>query len=264
MRFEKFLLDNYIETDEGQKIYNFFKDFKKLLTNNDKVETLKNIYDRIYLKKGYIEEEEIEKCIENVKKYTKQKQVAEVTDKKVIFDNIILQIIYEDKDNELNFIDDKRIEDYDKNDLIFRETLRKIPEISYYLFMTYPNFYFPYLFEGHFFKLSEICEEFDIILPEEIPGEQDYKGRVFYYYDLCTIFDKFRQDYKLDIIKFCVFLYGFSLKFCTDYLEKAKDIPIPSRVFYVCSHPRVSSSHRYLYYQTSSAVPSLALSPELL
>ena len=57
--------------------------------------------------------------------------------------------------------------------------------VSTDLSILFPNFFIPYYYRTNFNVLQRITDTFDIHLPE-IPVKKDYKGRFFYYLDICN------------------------------------------------------------------------------
>lgn len=72
------------------------------------------------------------------------------------------------------------------------------------------DFFFPYFFMWRMRHLHKIADLFGIELPDN-PKKADYKERCAYYWELCKIFYKFRQEHGLSKIDLCTFLYNFAL-----------------------------------------------------
>ena len=67
----------------------------------------------------------------------------------------------------------------------------------------------PYYFWGNYNVLSTIAETFDIELPP-VPKKSDYRGRVWHYLSLCSVFGKFRRENGLSTSELLAFLYDFA------------------------------------------------------
>lgn len=72
--------------------------------------------------------------------------------------------------------------------------------------------FIPYYFTRNFNILEKIAQEFEIDLPE-LPLKRDYKGRFFYYGELCKAFYEFRTKHGMSPFEFCAFLYDFAPKY---------------------------------------------------
>jgi hypothetical protein len=105
-----------------------------------------------------------------------------------------------------------------------------IEGISTLFYNLHPDYFFPYIFECEFNKLSQVCLEFNIPIPE-VPKKSDWFKRALYYLDLCDAFFEFRQINGFTPSEFCAFLYDFAPK----NLEEIKDteMPKPSKVWFV-------------------------------
>lgn len=108
--------------------------------------------------------------------------------------------------------------------------------ISYYttcLSMDFPEQFVPYYFQCCFNVFERIAQEFQIVLPP-IPLKKNYKGRFFYYGEICMALQKFRQEHGMSPYELCAFLYDFAPKYIggTDsYI--VKDLPEPRAVFFI-------------------------------
>lgn len=75
-----------------------------------------------------------------------------------------------------------------------------------------PELFVPYYYKYNFNVLEKIANEFEIVLPE-LPVKKDYKGRFFYYGELCLVFNDFRAEHNMSPYEFCAFLYDFAPKY---------------------------------------------------
>ncbi|MGN1106948.1 MAG: hypothetical protein ACI4RH_09870, partial [Huintestinicola sp.] len=75
-----------------------------------------------------------------------------------------------------------------------------------------PELYIPYYFKYNFNILEKIADEFGIELPA-IPVKKDYKGRLYYYGEICEAFYDFREEHNMSPYELCAFLYDFAPKY---------------------------------------------------
>lgn len=106
---------------------------------------------------------------------------------------------------------------------------------STYLFMDLPDLFIPYYFAYNFNVLTKIADEFEIDLPD-IPVKKDYKGRFYYYGEICGALYDFREEHGLSPYELCAFLYDFAPKFIggiDSYIIKPEDLPEPKSAFLI-------------------------------
>ncbi len=108
----------------------------------------------------------------------------------------------------------------------------EIPLFSLAWFFAYPDYAFPYLLPAHFYILQEICNLFNINIPN-IPGKNKYIERYKYYFSLCRAFREFRQLHNLTPIEFCTFIYGFAIRFVERYNYQSPKLPSANNVYIV-------------------------------
>lgn len=180
MKFSKILLQDYLNSPDGKKVFIFFKNFQSILDKNKKsfYSFVNSLLDVSLAEETY-----------NLSDYNWK------TDKKFRTIN--------------DFIKFATI----KNKTDAEEIQFWIPEISISFFLLAPDFAFPYLYHSHFYKLKQICDYFDILLPD-VPGRNLRLERCNYYLELCKVFYEFRKENNLSPVEFCVFLYGFAPRFC--------------------------------------------------
>ncbi|MBQ2847275.1 MAG: hypothetical protein IJC37_01085 [Clostridia bacterium] len=108
--------------------------------------------------------------------------------------------------------------------------------ISYYTtFLAYlcPELFTPYYFKFNFNIVEKIANEFGINLPE-MPIKKDYKGRFFYYGELCVAFNEFRLKHNMSPYEFCAFIYDFAPKYIggiDSYI--VKDLPSAKCAYFI-------------------------------
>ncbi len=215
MKFEKFLLDNYSETKEGKFLKQFFFNFKKNY-DSKKAKLFKTLYDQIAEDKAFFSTEIISDDLENIqdlfKEFKKKEKLQSISSMKDAEKLFVKFIMFIQKTNEL--------ED--------RDLLVYVSGISFAFHSLYPEYFFPYFFISHFYKLEEIFFQFDILLPK-IPSKKKYTERCLYYLELCKVLYDFRIKYDMSPEELNLFLYGFSLKFLTKY--RTDNLPLPSKVY---------------------------------
>jgi hypothetical protein len=171
MKFNRFIFDNYLETDNGKEGIYFFTEFWTLFENNN-VDYIYDFFQKQYLQT--IERENIETYI----KLINEKIEAEKT--RVTLENERIKINSIDAAEEyFNSFIKELIQD--SPEIKTRELLPLIESISMHLNFIKPDYFFPYFFVDHFFKLEAIFSEFDIPLPQ-IPSKTKHEERLFYYF----------------------------------------------------------------------------------
>ena len=209
MKFERFLLEDYLATKEGKEHLNFFKNLKNILQNDmEKFDHFVNGKLNMPLSEGYFGDE----------KYYREKLSASQKLKKT--ENI--EVFCEKLEEILTQYPDK-------NELAYRDMQFEIPDWSL-IWSIASDFAFPYLFIQHFYKLQEIAEIFEIPLPP-LPGKTQHLERCLYYPLLSKALYEFREEYHLNKEEFCTFLYGFAPRFLSKFMYNT--LPAPNRVFLV-------------------------------
>lgn len=95
---------------------------------------------------------------------------------------------------------------------IFEEFSAGIEFYTTFIFLVFSEIFVPYYFKCNFNVLEKIADLFEIKLPE-LPVKKDYKGRLFYYGELCQTFYEFRNEHNMSQYEFCAFLYDFAPKY---------------------------------------------------
>ena len=108
--------------------------------------------------------------------------------------------------------------------------------IEYYttfLFIIAPDYFIPYYFQFNFNILEKIASEFDIDLPS-MPIKKDYKGRFFYYSEICECLIRFREAHNMSPYELCAFLYDFAPQYIggiDSYI--VKELPPPRSAYFI-------------------------------
>ncbi len=96
-----------------------------------------------------------------------------------------------------------------------------------------PELFIPYYYKYNFNVLEKIAQEFDIYLPP-IPVKKDYKGRLYYYGEICSALYEFREEHNMSPYELCAFLYDFAPKYMggiDSYI--IKNLPEPKCAFFI-------------------------------
>lgn len=121
----------------------------------------------------------------------------------------------------------------DSQQRIFEWFANSLAYISTQLSIELPEFFVPYYFKCNFNIFERIAQEFDIPLPE-IPSRKDYKGRFFYYGDICATLHDFREKHNMSPYELCAFLYDFAPKYVggkDGYI--IQELPNPKSAYFV-------------------------------
>ena len=215
MRFEKFLLDNYIATEEGQVVYNFFQDLPKLIASEDEGgKAIDFINSLLYLPIGsdFFNFSTTEGATNST--YEEGKNTSEEVTFEV-FEEYVHETIN-------SLMDDWKCS--------YRDMTGEIPSLSLSFFYDVPEWAIAYLYPVHFDITESIFTEFSIPMPP-IPGVRQYKERCFYYIELCKVLHEFRQLHGLSSQELHTFLYGFARKFTKHKIVEA--LPSPNRAWIV-------------------------------
>lgn len=98
----------------------------------------------------------------------------------------------------------------------------------------FPEKFIPYYFLYNFNVLEKIIQEFEIELPP-MPIKKDYRGRFYYYGDVCAALLDFREKHNMSPYELCAFLYDFAPKYIggiDSYI--IKDLPeLPRSAFFI-------------------------------
>ena len=152
MKFSRFLLENYLATEEGTKSLTFFRELPSLLREGRGSTEIKRFIDSLLLV-----------------------PFADVSyefplrfDKNVSFENM--------KNDALLYEQDLSSEEKQE----YHNLLVDIPFFSVGFYAKSPELAFPYFYPVHFFRVQQICEFFEIPLPP-LPGKKQHREKFFYY-----------------------------------------------------------------------------------
>lgn len=229
MQFNRFLLDNYLATDDGKEALSFFQNLPKYVATGDPDNKIVKFIDELLL----------------VPQAEMFFDIARNVSEENSFETIAYSNFKEFDEDIANTFDDLITPD----NPTYRDIVSFIPNISIYLYAESQQFAFPYLYPVHFFRIQEICETFGIILPP-LPQKTKYKEKCKYYLELCKVFYEFRLQHQLTPQEFCVFFYCFSQHFISSPLTD--DLPLPLKSYIVGAEP--ANDHEYLETISSKSI----------
>jgi hypothetical protein len=218
MKFNRFIFDNYLQTKEGKEALYFFNDFRKKFSDKN-IEELVNFVNKQYFQKT--SKEIIKEIIDNVN------------------DSINYQLDnYSEENNKVCSLETAetffeffiKITIKNLNDLTTRQILTYITDISLVLHFLHPDYFFPYFFVDHFFKLESAFYEFNIPLPP-IPSKVKHEERLYYYFELCKALFEFRNNNNLSTFELNIFLYYFSKNIIENIDIREEELPEPTKVY---------------------------------
>ncbi|MBQ9337937.1 MAG: hypothetical protein IJS14_11650 [Lentisphaeria bacterium] len=208
MKFAKCLLDDYLLSEQGHKLFRFFENFRdNFLNHRDTFCKIVDSFLDLAMAEWYYSE--------------KSTFRPDIDWKKYHFDQL------ED------FISKCSLPQIPDKDDAHNE-LCCLPFDSVSFFINAPEFSFPYLFPEHYCKFAEICEIFEIPLPP-IPARTRYIERYNFYFSLCRALFDFRKRHALSPLELCVFLYGFAPRFLQKYVRD--ELPDANRIYIVGATP---------------------------
>lgn len=82
--------------------------------------------------------------------------------------------------------------------------------ISIILYAYLPKFFLPNFFVMQFTFIRKFTDKYDIDLPKT-PNRSDYKGRCFYYFEICRLLTEFGSLNGLTQSELCAFLFSYEL-----------------------------------------------------
>lgn len=218
MRFNKLILNNYLETKEGKAAYFFFKNINTHIreANNQLYQYINTQYLNPIKKEYFDAELKVVNVwigkIEKRRKETKEKTFCDSIDYLMQnYENLIKSYPVNNKDIQM------------------RDVMTWVMSHSFVYCYFYPEYCFPYFFYNHFYKLERTFSEFNIPLPE-LPSKRKYLERALYYTELCKTLYDFRLQMELTPIELNVFLYSFAPKLIDDF-ELSVDLPQPTKVY---------------------------------
>lgn len=213
MKLNKFLWNNYKETEQGKQTIELF-------TNGETVILLNK-----YLGSFPLGETDTANFIDDLNNFSVWPKISNELNNEsaeLLFDEIIKNgFALKYKEDEL--------ENYKPDNFDF---LHLIPVISTWLFYKFPYFFKPYYLTSKFQLLTQIADTFGIELPE-VPLKRYKEKRLQYYWKLCETFLKFQVENEMSPYEFCAFLYDFAPKYLEQTQSLANELPQPTQVWLV-------------------------------
>jgi len=127
-------------------------------------------------------------------------------------------------------------------------------------YITYPDYFFPYYFNGYYYRLVAIFNEFGIYLPP-VPPRNDLHKRMFHYFELCRSLHEFRMANNLSGAELSAFLYGFALNMVKKP-EIGGPLPEPRKAYFVGGGTNNNGDSDYLDNADSASVSFWNGNPE--
>jgi hypothetical protein len=222
MKFSGFIFENYLQTNEGKEGLKFFTEFWSYFIKED-FETVYKFMKNQYLQD--INEDGIKEFIKFINERTKDDTEE------------LIEALKEER-SRINSIEsateyfDEFIKSVIKNspEMKLRDLCTAIESISLILYYIKPEYFFPYFFVSHFFKLESIFGEFEIPLPP-IPSKVKHEERLYYYFELCKVLFDFRTNNNLSPIELNVLLYFFSNNIIENVDIREDELPDPTKVY---------------------------------
>ncbi len=193
MEFQKFLLDDYIKTEEGACVAQFFKNFKTRFTQRERDPEFYDFVDSLLSLPAAGDWFDADECGEYCRGRGKAFSFEDFAQKWTI-----------------NFRDEYEAHDYQMC----------MPYFSVQAAMKCPDYAFPYLFPKEFFRFQIICKALDISLPV-IPTRQRHSERCNYYIEICRALYNFRMEHGLSPLELWVLFYGFAPRFVGEFLDNS-------------------------------------------
>lgn len=113
--------------------------------------------------------------------------------------------------------------------------LSSIGELSWGLYVRYPQWFVPYGFVHRYHHFEAICAEFKIPL-KKLPPQLDYRARAEHYLEINEALQEFRRNLGLDPGSFAAFLYGFAANYVR--VADVEEPPPPERAWLLLGHSR--------------------------
>lgn len=89
-----------------------------------------------------------------------------------------------------------------------------------------PNYFIPNLFVMQFIYLRRLASKYDLELPD-VPNRADYRGRWFYYIEMCNLLNDFAIANDLGSAELCAFLFAYEIPLLKEEMENEKDDEMP-------------------------------------
>ncbi len=211
MKLNKFLWNNYKETEQGKKAIELF-------ANGTTIDILSNYFIG-NIGKGATD------FIDNLKEFSTSPKLPNKLNKESA-ESLYNEII---KNGFSIKIENDIIKEFKPEKINF---LHIIPTISTWLFYKFPDFFKPYFYRSKFQLLTQIADTFGIELPE-VPLKRYKEKRLKYYWELCQVFQKFQTENEMTAFEFCAFLYDFAPCYIKQNQTIETELPQATQVWLV-------------------------------
>ncbi|MCL2853008.1 MAG: type I restriction enzyme HsdR N-terminal domain-containing protein [Defluviitaleaceae bacterium] len=227
MQFNQFIWDNFKDTQRGKSLIEYFTNFNEKTKTKSEAETLSFILESTDYKTPNLalDENELSEIFSNLS---------------ASCDELLMELRKDGIDVEVNSFEDFEV--------FFENVIRwtdpsdekdperilhpgQIPFESERLYFLYPDYCFPYFFDGTYYRIEAIFKEFGIFVPP-VPKKTDMYGRSRHYLELCKSVHDFRVRFGMDKYEFPAFLYGFAVEVVKKYnINDA--FPDPRKAYFV-------------------------------
>lgn len=146
------------------------------------------------------------------------------------------EVLLIEEDKEGNLIKSTKASDVFIKKEDYRSICAIIDSISINLYVLFPQFFFPILYNERFDILIKNCDALGIDLPN-IPKSVDKKKRVMYYYDLCEVLYNFSIKHEMSAEEVCACVYDFAT-ILQESNEVSEDLPEPTNVWFTGADKR--------------------------
>ena len=193
MKFDRLLLEDYMQTPDGVRVMSFFKGFRGAFKSRFK-------------NRGFYEFVGSLMTIDYARSYFQSDNDQWITLNKVGCSNC-------------DEFESTYRQEFDSEQQA-REFQGYVPKFSADLYLMHSEYAFPYLFPENFHKMKSILEMLGIAVPT-IPPSRCHEERFNYYFELCRALHDFRIDHELTPLEMCVLVYGFAVRFVKAEIDLA-------------------------------------------
>lgn len=210
MKFERFMLDDYLSTADGAECHAFFQALPRHFKERAQTPVFYSMVSKFVGEDGYASqafpsESEIrawlngdyQPGLEILRSYRRICDIDPEAKGFQFFD-------YDDFRRSIRIA-------FDSPESAKRSRSH-IALLSVVLFEKFPDYSFPLLFPRHFYMTRIACSSLGIPLPP-LPRRHAHVKCAEFYFDLCAAIYKFRLDNGLSPVEMCVLFYGYARRF---------------------------------------------------
>ena len=226
MKFSQFLWSNFLETERGKTLVDFFSNYNANIKNQMGLDTFRGILQSIGFEISMFDDQIIKERFE-----------------RILFNSELLQkSIIEEPGFSMD------IRDFDSFEKLYKELLSwtiegddknlmplfdidDIQDLSEELYFLFPEYCFPYYYTFLYFMLKAIIEEFGVF-PPAVPKKADNEERMLHYLELCRSLYDFRVRFGMTEHELPAFLYGFAVEVACKH-ELSDELPAPRKAYFV-------------------------------